>query len=365
MKPSNILNPHRIMITVLLSVIGTAIAGAAILRVVFRQERPERIMVERRLTDRENPYSYHYFRDTVTVRDSVVQLRLNITQPYDISVRAIGSDRPGSRVVPIGTDDELTLTIDSLIERGHYSGTEFTDSLYSFFRQESEFLKRNENSGENMMALRDRFLGPFALSHKATPAGIIALSYSSDSVKARYFDELDPALEYSVAANEYVSLRNRARAVQAIINARSGMTVGKVMPDFALPDSTGRIVTLSSMRGGWVLVDFWATWCAVCIRGFADLRQFSAECGDRCKVVTIDIDDQDVIWRPFIAGHDMPWINLLNDPTDHSESNPVNALGINSIPVTMLIDPDGKIAALERGSKPGFLDKVKHIIGIN
>ncbi|MDE6061751.1 MAG: hypothetical protein K2G00_03205, partial [Duncaniella sp.] len=67
MKP--ILNPYRLTAIFAVFAICSSVAGAAILRVVFRNERPEKIMVERRLTARDNPYSYYFFRDTANVTD--------------------------------------------------------------------------------------------------------------------------------------------------------------------------------------------------------------------------------------------------------------------------------------------------------
>lgn len=360
-----LLNFRLLMAMTIATIAGTSVAGAAVLRVVFKNERPEKIIVERRLTDRANPQSSYFFRDTVNVTDSIVKLRLNISQPYIISVKNPASLLTGSKPVTLGIDDEMTLTVDSILEHGRYSGTQFVDSLDSFSRQQHEFLAKNNQPSYNRLknsTARDSFLTTFALSHRDSPIGVIALIHASDSIQARYFDELSPELENSIVANQYVELRYRAHKTKARINARANMTVGKTMPDFALPDSTGRRVSLESLRGRWVVIDFWATWCGVCLRGFPELRKFSEECGDRCTVLTIDIDDREEIWRPFIAKLDMPWINLLNDPTDHGESNPVKALGINSIPVTVLIDPDGKIAAIQRDGKPGFLPKIKEII---
>lgn len=359
------LNLRLLMVLTIATVTGTSVSVAAVLRVVFKHEPPERIIVERRLTDRANPQSSYFFRDTVSVTDSIVKLRLNISQPYIISVKNPASLRTGSLPVTLGIDDEMTLTVDSILEYGRYSGTQFVDSLDSFSRQKYEFLTKNNQPSYNRLknsSALDSFLTTFALSHRDSPIGVIALLHASDSIQAKYFDELSPDLENSIVANQYAELRYRVRKTEAVINARANMTVGKIMPDFALPDSAGRRISLESLRGKWVLIDFWATWCGVCLRGFPDLRQFSEECGDRCTVVTINIDDREEIWRPFIAQRDMPWINLLNDTTDHTEANPVKALGINAIPVTVLIDPEGKIAAIQRGADPEFLSKFKHLI---
>lgn len=359
------LNLRLLMALTIATVTGTSVSVAAVLRVVFKHECPERIIVERRLTDRDNPQSSYFFRDTVNVTDSIVKLRLNISQPYIISVKNPASLRTGSLPVTLGIDDEMTLTVDSILEYGRYSGTQFVDSLDSFSRQKYEFLAKNNQPSYNRLknsSALDSFLTTFALSHLDSPIGVIALLHASDSIQAKYFDELSPDLENSIVANQYAELRYRVRKTEAVINARANMTVGKIMPDFALPDSAGRRISLESLRGKWVLIDFWATWCGVCLRGFPDLRQFSEECGDRCTVVTINIDDREEIWRPFIAQRDMPWINLLNDTTDHTEANPVKALGINAIPVTVLIDPEGKITAIQRGADPEFLPKIKHLI---
>lgn len=346
----------------------TALSGvteAAVLKVIFKQNPPEKIIIERRCRDKENPTAELIFRDTVVVKDSSATVRYNISRPYSFSITNPESLEPGSLKRPIDVNDEITVTVDGRLRNATFSGSPLIDSINSLFGQGAEFMSANSDSTMSFtekMALASQFYSAYAMAHKDEPIGVYALVWSSHEAMAIYFDELDPALENSVAGDEYILLRQIAAKSRADLNAQTMMQEGAVMPDFCLPDSTGRKISLSSFRGNWVLLDFWASWCSHCIRGFGALREFSEEYADRCTVITIDIDDQYPIWRPLLDKFDMPWINLLNDPTDHSNANPVRALGITAIPVTILIDPEGKIAAIQRGANPEFFDRVKAIM---
>lgn len=346
----------------------TALSGvteAAVLKVIFKQNPPEKIIIERRCRDKENPTAELIFRDTVVVKDSSATVRYNISRPYSFSISNPENFEPGSLIRPIDINDEITVTVDGRLRNATFSGSPLIDSISSLSIQGMEFMSANGDSTMSFtekMALTSQFYSAYAMAHKDEPIGVYALAWASNEAMAIYFDELDPALENSVAGDEYIYIRHIAHKSRAALNAQTTMQEGATMPNFCLPDSTDRKISLSSFRGNWVLLDFWASWCSHCIRGFGALREFSEEYADRCTVITIDIDDQASIWRPLLDKFEMPWINLLNDPTDHSNANPVHALGITSIPVTVLIDPEGKIAAIQRGANPEFFDRVKAII---
>jgi peroxiredoxin len=116
-------------------------------------------------------------------------------------------------------------------------------------------------------------------------------------------------------------------------------------PEFTLPDSTGRTMTLRNYRGKVVLLDFWATWCHGCkleIPWFADFSQKYAGQGLTVVGVSLDSDGWKAV-TPFIKTAHVPYqIILGNDAVS-------KAYGIENMPDTFLIDRQGRIAAVYNG----------------
>ena len=119
----------------------------------------------------------------------------------------------------------------------------------------------------------------------------------------------------------------------------------KSAPEFALPDSTGKMMTLKQYRGKVVLLDFWATWCHGCKLEIPWFAEFSRKYGDKgVAVVGVSLDSDG--WRvvaPFIKSAQVPYqIILGNDVISR-------AYGIENMPDTFLIDREGRVAAVYKG----------------
>lgn len=122
-------------------------------------------------------------------------------------------------------------------------------------------------------------------------------------------------------------------------------TVRKKAPDFTLEDSQGALIKLSSFRGKVVLLDFWATWCTGCKQEIPWYMEFQ----DKYKTsglsaIGVSVDDDG--WKsvkPFLQEH------KINYPMVIGNWNMGERFGFNSLPATLLIDRDGKIAALHVG----------------
>lgn len=111
---------------------------------------------------------------------------------------------------------------------------------------------------------------------------------------------------------------------------------GRQAPPFALPDLSGAIVSLQSLRGKHLLIDFWATWCPPCRMAMPHIQALSQE-SERLAVVTISTDPPDVA-RRFLQTNGYTFPTLIDH--DHSASR---AYGITGIPTTFIIGPDGKV----------------------
>jgi peroxiredoxin len=134
----------------------------------------------------------------------------------------------------------------------------------------------------------------------------------------------------------------------------------KDAPDFTLNDTQGRPVTLSGYKGKVVLLDFWATWCPACQSEIPWYVEFAKKYQDQGLVVigvSMDKDGLKVV-QPYMQQKQMDYTVVLGD------DNLVPPFGLKTIPVTMLIDRDGKIAVAHAGvvDKDNFEGHIQELL---
>lgn len=115
---------------------------------------------------------------------------------------------------------------------------------------------------------------------------------------------------------------------------------GQMFPDIAFKDESGESITLKAFRGKTVLVNFWATWCAPCLKEMPSLDRLQAAFkGANFQVVTISIDrtGSDVV-RPFFVRKEIKHLTPYYD-AENSVGRAVGALGL---PTSLLVDADGR-----------------------
>jgi cytochrome c biogenesis protein CcmG/thiol:disulfide interchange protein DsbE len=121
--------------------------------------------------------------------------------------------------------------------------------------------------------------------------------------------------------------------------------VGRKAPDFTLaPLDGGPPVTLASLRGKPVVLNFWATWCVPCFQEHPLLVSAARGLGDRARFLGVIYEDSEEQVRAFLARQGSAYPSLL-DPG----SRTAIAFGIFGVPETYFIDADGKIAAKHVG----------------
>ena len=114
---------------------------------------------------------------------------------------------------------------------------------------------------------------------------------------------------------------------------------GMAAPDLAFANAEGQTIRLGDFEGAPLLVNLWATWCPPCIREMPALDSLAARVGDQLKVLTISQDLQGAeVVGPFFAENDFDHLEHWLD----EENALMQALALDTLPVTILYDEDGK-----------------------
>lgn len=128
------------------------------------------------------------------------------------------------------------------------------------------------------------------------------------------------------------------------------MVEGVTAPDFTLKDLQGKDLTLSSLRGKYVVLDFWGSWCGWCIKGIPDMKKYYEKYKDRMEILGVDCNDTEEKWKAAVEKHELPWLHVRNtDETDITVK-----YGIQGYPTKIVIDPEGKVAKIVVGEDPAF-----------
>lgn len=129
------------------------------------------------------------------------------------------------------------------------------------------------------------------------------------------------------------------------VDALAVSALGVPCPDFQVKDEEGNIVTLASLKGKMLVLDFWASWCGPCRQEMKNLREQYAEFKDRgLQIMSISLDDSEEKWRQACEEEQIPWIST-RDENGWSKSEIRKLFGIQAIPFIVLIDEDGNIVA--------------------
>ena len=123
-------------------------------------------------------------------------------------------------------------------------------------------------------------------------------------------------------------------------------------PDFELPDMQGNPLKLSSLRGKYVILDFWGSWCVWCIRGIPSMKEVYAKYKDRLEILGVDCQDPERKWRAAVAEYELPWLQVRCP--DNKMQELAEMYGIEGFPTKAVISPEGKLLNVVSGEDPDF-----------
>ena len=269
--------------------------------------------------------NYKHYRSRITINKKDIPLN------FDYSII-----KP--KALNISFNDSLEDKIHFMVRSNEYKHGEiahnqsghpfvvFTSGIYDFSKKSAFLISASQKSGiDSLKLLISKGISKFV-------PGDIALMDNEKFL----FEGLTPLGDSIIF-----------RSIDAVSDV-TGTKVGFIAPNFDKTDIlSGHPLTLNAMKGKYVLLDFWGTWCAPCMKIMEDIKKLHENFdGKSISMIGVCYDDNVAKVKTFIQKRQIGW-NQIFDRRDKSELGKL--FEVTAYPSFILIDPQGKIVFRDEG----------------
>ena len=257
------------------------------------------------------------------------------------NINVTGTDKIATATITgpkANTDNENYRALMKPIEEGQNATDAKEKAATPEQAQSAEFLKQQKADQKALdareKALNKQFIHDNPDSYVSMNA-LESYAYSADYVDiAPLYENLSPAIKNSVEGKEFGARLPKLKAV----------ALGAIAPEFAEADTSGKMVSLTSFRGKYVLIDFWASWCGPCRRENPNVvKAFNKYKGNKFTIVGVSLDrpNNKEKWPAAIHKDGLAWTQVSD--LKFWDSKVAGMYAVRGIPQNFLLDPDGKI----------------------
>ena len=226
----------------------------------------------------------------------------------------------------------MTVVMDTLQAKG-------SDSLLAVAKKEFQDVQYNFTESVELYADTTRF----------EPNAIFAARMLNPTSEANFlemfFQSLNKKFPGTKMTRDFAEYYGKINTRQHTEKPKAGrIDVGGMAPEINLPNTDGKLVALSSFKGKYVLVDFWASWCGPCRHENPNVVAAYKKYKDKnFTVLGVSLDNNKGNWEKAIKDDELTW-NHVSDLKGWS-SEAAKTYGVQSIPFNFLLDPNGKVIA--------------------
>ncbi len=321
--------------------------------------------------------------------DGKLCLTMPLEKPTSMSIRVPGDYYhygigfpavPGESVVVRGTFEDYTIdgsrfykdysAVSDLLKPGYVKLGQMRQDIEDLF---AELTKDREKNAERIKEENEKYVAAYqavyedlkgkaydyVVAHPGQEASVGLLNIIEPEQMEDVVAGLDPKVANGKMKPVIDALRKRAENQRIRAAAEESVKEGAEAPDFTLPDINGNSFTLSDMRGKWVVLDFWGSWCGWCIKGIPDMKKYYEKYAGKFEIVGIDCRDTQEKWKAAVEKYELPWLHVYNADADGTPDK----YAVPGYPTKIIIDPDGNINKIIVGESEEFYKYLDTLFG--